>query len=238
METSSVLEEDESFFCSICQDIYKTPVKTMNCGHVFCKTCFLSAVQAQGLHCPYCRGPLTDRERLCPARARDVENLMRTASSKCVSCGKKMKVRQMRLHYRRCKLYKEEYSSLPVVPKCESHQAIVGNRIELSYNTAATSETLPSQPQLRNTFLCPYCQQTGFDQKELLEHCNMFHLFDWRDVVCPICACMPWGNTSQVSRNFIQHLNLRHKFDYAEFVDFHHSEDLHLQSALMESFLE
>jgi len=36
--------------------------------------------------------------------------------------------------------------------------------------------------------------------------------------VCPVCAAMPWGNPLQTSINFLQHLNLRHKFEYETYV--------------------
>ena len=36
--------------------------------------------------------------------------------------------------------------------------------------------------------------------------------------VCPICKVMPWGNTQQISDNFLDHIKLRHQFDYDRFV--------------------
>ena len=33
-----------------------------------------------------------------------------------------------------------------------------------------------------------------------------------------MCACMPWGDSTQVSSNFVKHLNLRHQFEYDTFV--------------------
>lgn len=36
--------------------------------------------------------------------------------------------------------------------------------------------------------------------------------------ICPICVSLPWADSNQVTRNLVSHLNLRHQFDYGEFV--------------------
>jgi len=46
---------------------------------------------------------------------------------------------------------------------------------------------------------------------------------------------MPWGNPHQKSGDFVQHLNLRHKFEYDTYVDYDNDEDAILQQVLAKS---
>mmetsp|Transcript_23630 Transcript_23630/g.49413 ORF Transcript_23630/g.49413 Transcript_23630/m.49413 type:complete len:84 (+) Transcript_23630:555-806(+) len=49
---------------------------------------------------------------------------------------------------------------------------------------------------------------------------------------------MPWGDPNYVSRNFISHLELRHRCDYAVLTDFDADEEAMLRRALEESARE
>ncbi|KAK6491971.1 E3 ubiquitin-protein ligase RNF114-like [Huso huso] len=86
------------------------------------------------------------------------------------------------------------------------------------------------------TFQCPYCQETGLDDLDLLNHCNENHGFDNRSVVCPICASMPHGDPSYQSRNFIGHLNLRHGFYIEDYVDTTQNDAINEQGAILASY--
>ena len=86
------------------------------------------------------------------------------------------------------------------------------------------------------TFKCPLCQESNFTRQRLLDHCNSNHLFQIVPVTCPICVSLPWGDPSQVTRNFVSHLNQRHQFDYGEFVNLQLDEETQYQTAVEESF--
>ena len=43
---------------------------------------------------------------------------------------------------------------------------------------------------------------------------------------------MPWGDPSMLSSNFLQHLNLRHRFEYDTFVDYEQDDDEMLRRAI------
>ncbi|XP_055272992.1 E3 ubiquitin-protein ligase RNF138 isoform X2 [Moschus berezovskii] len=228
---------EDDFYCPVCQEVLKTPVRTAACQHVFCRKCFLTAMRESGIHCPLCRGNVTRRERACPERALDLENIMRKFSGSCRCCAKQIKFYRMRHHYKSCKKYQDEYGvSSSIIPNFQISQDSVGNRSETSAsdNTETYQENTSSSGH--PTFKCPLCQESNFTRQRLLDHCNSNHLFQIVPVTCPICVSLPWGDPSQVTRNFVSHLNQRHQFDYGEFVNLQLDEETQYQTAVEESF--
>uniref|UniRef100_A0A4W5KF84 E3 ubiquitin-protein ligase RNF138 n=1 Tax=Hucho hucho TaxID=62062 RepID=A0A4W5KF84_9TELE len=107
IERVSAYTFTEDYDCPICQDVLKTPIRTRDCRHVFCKNCFRLAVRAQGPHCPLCRGPVSETEK----RATDVQQQMRERKGQCRACGTTTFLSKMRVHYKSCRKYLEEYGT-------------------------------------------------------------------------------------------------------------------------------
>ncbi|XP_075440829.1 E3 ubiquitin-protein ligase RNF138-like [Ascaphus truei] len=235
--SSSALFPDEDFYCPICQEVLQTPVKTLKCEHIFCRKCFLTAMKTSGVHCPLCRGPIKKKERSAPERATDIEAEMRNHAGRCKCCEKKVKFHFMRRHYRTCRNYQEEYGTVNVKeePKILMFDDSVGNRTDTTDTTeSSTVEDFPVI-SIQQSFKCPLCSEDNFDRRGLLEHCNRQHVFQIIPVICPICASMPLVDANHITRNVVQHLNERHQFDYAEFVNFQLDEETQYQSAVEES---
>ncbi|XP_051826242.1 E3 ubiquitin-protein ligase RNF138 isoform X1 [Antechinus flavipes] len=237
LSTATSYTEDD-FYCPVCQEVFKTPVRTAACQHVFCRKCFLTAMRESGIHCPLCRGNVTRRERACPERALDIENVMRKFSGSCRCCAKQIKFYRMRHHYKSCKKYQDEYGVSSIIPNFQISQDSVGNSNRSETSTSDNTETYqgdassPGHP----TFKCPLCQEANFTRQRLLDHCNNSHLFQIVPVTCPICVSLPWGDPSQITRNFVSHLNQRHQFDYGEFVNLQLDEETQYQTAVEESY--
>ncbi|XP_043363851.1 E3 ubiquitin-protein ligase RNF138 isoform X7 [Dermochelys coriacea] len=215
-EPATICFNEEDFYCPVCQEVFKTPVRTVTCQHVFCRKCFLTAIRESGTHCPLCRGTVTKKERSCPKRALDVENNMKKLSGCCRCCEKQVRFSRMRHHYKTCKKYQDEYGVPSVIPNFQISQDSTGN-------------------SAHPTFKCPLCQETNFTRQHLLDHCNNRHLYQIVPVICPICVSLPWADPSQVTRNLVSHLNLRHQFDYGEFVNLQLDEETQYQNAVEES---
>jgi len=102
----------------------------------------------------------------------------------------------------------------------------------------------PAPPPNRSTFTCPLCHEPNLSRQGLLEHCEKKHCgastSRGRPVsaICPICASMPWGDPTFVSRDFLSHLKLRHRCDYETLTDFSADEEAMLQRALWDSTCE
>ncbi|XP_045383305.1 E3 ubiquitin-protein ligase RNF138 isoform X1 [Lemur catta] len=265
---------EDDFYCPVCQEVLKTPVRTAACQHVeemeiqcglsvlpnitqllngearircsssfvpcficFCRKCFLTAMRESGVHCPLCRGNVTRRERACPERALDLEDIMRKFSGSCRCCAKQIKFYRMRHHYKSCKKYQDEYGVSSIIPNFQISQDSVGNSNRSETSTSDNTESYQENTSSGHpTFKCPLCQESNFTRQRLLDHCNSNHLFQIVPVTCPICVSLPWGDPSQITRNFVSHLNQRHRFDYGEFVNLQLDEETQYQTAVEESF--
>nr|XP_020765514.1 E3 ubiquitin-protein ligase RNF138-like [Odocoileus virginianus texanus] len=97
---------------------------------------------------------------------------------------------------------------------------------------------------IEDAFFCPICQEV-FKMPMCTMACP--HVFCRKCFLrqmghgevlytCPICVSLPWGDPSQVTRNFVSHLNQRHQFDYGEFVNLQLDEETQYQTAVEESF--
>ncbi|MBZ3890570.1 E3 ubiquitin-protein ligase RNF138 [Sciurus carolinensis] len=233
-EATTYTEDD--FYCPLCQELLKTPVGTVACQHVFCRKCFLTAMRESGIHCPLCRGNVTRRERACPERALDLENIMRKFLGSCRCCAEQIKFYRMRHHYKSCKKYQDEYGVSSIIPNFQISQDSVGNSNRSETSTSDNTETYQESTSSGHpTFKCALCQESNFTRQRLLDHCNSNHLFQIVPVTCPFCVSLPWGDPSQITRNFVSHLNQKHHFDYGEFVNLQLDEETQYQTAVEES---
>lgn len=212
MATSDSLEE--SFKCPICLDVYLKPTR-VTCGHVFCEPCLQPYLPSASPKCPLCRTEFDPKKR---AKAKDVDKKMSASKTVCPGCKKKLSFSKLRQHTASCS--KVENTAPPPV------------------KFASSSKQPPGELVNRSTFQCPYCGLKNLDCADILRHCNAEHVGNKAPVVCPICASMPWGDSNYKSRDFLGHLNYRHKYEYATYVDFHEGEDEVLQKVLQASIEE
>lgn len=203
------LDTEEDLQCPVCLEIFENPI-SIPCGHTFCSDCLSSVENLSGSStCPVCRHNFNFSEK---RRARDIDRQIRHSTGTCSSCNRQFPMSRLREHRSSC----ETVSPLPFVP------------------VARTSQPRPELKN-RSTFSCPFCSQSNLDSKGMLKHVNNYHKNERQSVVCPICASMPWGNPNQKSGDFVQHLNLRHNFEYDTYVDFNNDEDAILQQVLAQS---
>ncbi|XP_043753877.1 E3 ubiquitin-protein ligase RNF138-like [Cervus elaphus] len=130
----------------------------------------------------------------------------------------------------------QEVLKMPVRTAACQHVFWNSNRSETSASDNTETYQGNTSSSGQPTFKCPLCQESNFTGQSLRDHCNSNHLFQIVPVTCPICVSLPWGDPSQVTRNFVSHLNQRHQFDYGEFVNLQLDEETPYQTAVEESF--
>ncbi|NXY88120.1 RN114 ligase, partial [Alcedo cyanopectus] len=179
----------------------------------FCMPCLQECLKPKKPVCGVCRSTLSPG-----SRALDLEKQIETTETTCNGCNKKMYLSKMRSH----------------VASCSKYQNYIMEGVK-----AVTKEPLHNTRNFPNrfTFPCPYCSEKNFDQEGLVEHCKTLHSMDAKQVVCPICASMPWGDPNYRSANFMEHLQRRHRFSYDTFVvcDYDADEDDMMAQVLMRS---
>ncbi|XP_066481989.1 E3 ubiquitin-protein ligase RNF138 isoform X1 [Tiliqua scincoides] len=234
-EPATVCFDEDDYYCPVCQDVFRTPVRISICQHVFCRKCFLTALKEGGTHCPLCRGIVTRKEKTRPNRALDVENNMKKLVGSCRCCDKQVKLSHMRQHYKSCKKYQDEYGVSSLIPSIS--QDSTGHSFRSDTSTSEIGETYvcSSLSSGHTTFKCPLCQESNFTRQLLLDHCNDRHLNQTEPAICPLCVSLPWGNPNQTTRNFVDHLNQLHQFDYGDFMNLQLDEETQLQNAVVES---
>lgn len=205
--------EEEKLSCPVCLEIFESPV-SIPCGHTFCIDCLNSSENASGKsRCPVCRTYFQPHQK---SKAHFIERQIFQSSSTCTGCYRQFPMSRLRAHRASCTQMSSDLSFSPVAP---------------------TRQSFP-EAKNRSTFTCPYCNKRNMDCNSLLQHVNNYHKGETQSVVCPICASMPWGNPNQRSANFVDHINLRHKFEYDTFVDYENEEDTVLKQVLAKSMQE
>uniref|UniRef100_A0A3B4YXA4 RING-type E3 ubiquitin transferase n=1 Tax=Seriola lalandi dorsalis TaxID=1841481 RepID=A0A3B4YXA4_SERLL len=197
------------FVCPVCLEIFD----------IFCLfypiSCLQECLRPQKPVCAVCRASLGQNW----TKAAELEALIQSSVAACKGCGAQIGLSQMRSHTAACSKYQDYIEE--------------GVR-----TTAQTQPAIISPVPNRYTFTCPYCNCQNLDQDGLVEHCTSQHARDARQVVCPICASMPWGDPNYRSADFFQHLKIRHTFSYDTFVDYSTDEHTMIQEALQRSLLD
>lgn len=67
---------------------------------------------------------------------------------------------------------------------------------------------------------CPLCGKVGHTEMTLKEHVVAEHADSMKEVICPICACLPGGDPNYMTDDFGSHLILEHRTDTHDLISF------------------
>eukprot|EP00320_Phaeocystis_rex_P006765 CAMPEP_0119086164 /NCGR_PEP_ID=MMETSP1178-20130426/136702_1 /TAXON_ID=33656 /ORGANISM="unid sp, Strain CCMP2000" /LENGTH=238 /DNA_ID=CAMNT_0007069273 /DNA_START=32 /DNA_END=748 /DNA_ORIENTATION=+ len=211
----------QKYLCPVCMDIQAKPVE-LPCSHSFCSDCLATHFQtdfADDRACPMCRTKLPPGDEPGPISDRAERQALRI---RC-ACRREVPLLEARLHTDTC-------AALQGLG-----QAAVKKAVTTSASRAAAAPAAPN----RSTFACPFCDARHMPRADLLRHLQKEHGEMYgQPAVCPVCAAMPWGDPSYRSPNLLQHMMMRHQFDYAETADFGRSEDDVLNEVLRQSLTD
>lgn len=185
-----------------------------------------------GPTCPLCRASVAT---IAPAAA--VIAILTSTAAVC-TCGVAVHLLSARRHTAVCAHASRAAAAATA--------ALARGRIITGTGPAAVvlaAARLPVGPN-RVTFACPLCPEDPFgrsanmDCTALVEHVAQQHPGDRRPALCTVCAVMPWGSSAYISRDWAAHVQLRHRFEYATFVDFEVDERVALARVLAASAQE
>lgn len=200
-------EIENKYACSICMNVFENPHKPNMCNHTFCRSCLVNSHNnSASKSCPICRTTF-DINKI--QHMKKMDEFLQKASFSCDTCH-----------------------NIVSVKKYSTHQLVCNNSVTQKPKSLISHNMREANSTNRHTFKCPYCKDANLTLKGLIEHSNKMHPNGPKNVVCPVCSAMPWGNPNQKSIDFLGHLNLRHKFDYDRFVDFNLTEEQMLKEAI------
>lgn len=200
----------DAYSCPICLDVLEKPTR-ISCGHLYCESCLSPMLTVPEPRCPVCRKIFKPSTTIID---KNMQQQIHIGKSKCPQCSKQIRLSHLKSH------------------------SCLKAKVSHTFKPVAVSKQVPQDVPNRATFQCPYCGMKNLDTNGLVRHCNEQHGDSAAQVVCPVCASMPWGDPSQTSGNFLQHLNMRHKFEYDTFVDYSQDDDAMMRAALQASLEE
>lgn len=256
-------EADERFTCGICCCYLVNPCRPNVCQHIFCKECLYNS-SVQSNQCPMCRKCYSFSKVVYESQVENeisntaikcefcrqnvkVQNMQRHRNVCNEYVTPKKEVAGKSNAGRIDRAYgASSLTTASASAACDSDSWSYQSRSSAyDHNStsklrsivaglAKTSVSRPTAPN-RYTFRCPYCHADNLTLDTLRDHCNQYHANGAKNMVCPVCTAMPWGDPNLKSIDFITHLNYRHKFEYDKYVDFTLDDEEALSQAMRNS---